>query len=50
MLQGAVVLAVGIGSGLLVGDDVVGWVIGAWRDYVMPAFIEINASGIPLCA
>lgn len=48
--MGWIALGLGLLAGLAVGGDVIGWVVGLWRDYMLPAFIEINASGIPLCA
>ena len=49
MIQGLIIAGTGIGAGLLVGGDVVGWLVGLWHSYVLPAFMEINASGLPLC-
>ena len=34
---------------MLIGGDVVGWMVGLWHSYVLPAYMEINASGLPLC-
>lgn len=49
MLHGIVIAGSGIGAGLWVGGDAVGWLVGLWYSYVLPAFMEINASGLPLC-